>query len=64
MRVRQGDDKKTWYRSNRFYHTIEGWWVSTREHTELGPFNSEEDADMELCLYIRKINLFDIQIAS
>ncbi len=64
MRVRKGDDKGFYFRSERIYHTGDGWWASTREKTELGPFDSEEDVSMELCLYIRKINMFDSQIAS
>ena len=64
MRVRKGDNKETWYRSERCYHTNEGWWISTREQVELGPFNSQEDASIELCLYIRKINMDNYQIAS
>ena len=50
--------------SQRIYHTGDGWWISTREKAELGPFDSEKDASMELCLYIRKLNMFDSQIAS
>ena len=63
MRVRSGDNKKFYFRGDRFYHTTVGWWFSTRENTELGPFNSEEDASVELCLYIRSINMFDSQLA-
>ena len=63
MRVRSGDDNKFYFRSERFYQINNGWWVSTRENSELGPFNSEEDASIELCMYIRKINMFDSQIA-
>ena len=64
MRVRNGDTKEFWFRSDRFYHTSDGWWISTREQSELGPYSSEEDASAELCLYIRKINMYYVQAAS
>lgn len=63
MNVRQGEDKTTWYRSERFYHTSEGWWIGTRENTEIGPFESQKDASMELCLYVREINTAHFKIA-
>ena len=58
MQVRTGEDRKSWFRSDRFYHTDDGWWFQTREHTELGPFNSHKEAESELCLYIRRLNTF------
>jgi len=58
MNLRHGEKQHTWYRSDRFYHTADGWWFSTREHTELEPFISEKDAEAELFLYIRQINIF------
>lgn len=59
MYVRHGEENKSWFRSNRFYHTNEGWWFQTRENTELGPFSSHSDAEAELMLYIRQINVYD-----
>ncbi len=64
MKVRKGDNKKSFFRSERLYHTGDGWWISTREQTELGPFDYQDDASVELCLYIRKINMYNSQIAS
>jgi len=58
MNLRHGEQQHTWFRSDRFYHTADGWWFTTREHTELGPFVSEKDAEAELFLYIRQINIF------
>ena len=57
MKVRRGDSKKAWFRGDRFYHTGDGWWFTTREHTEYGPFDSHVEAENELCLYVRKTNL-------
>ena len=57
MRRRIGEKVKAWFRSERFYHTGLGWWFMTREGAEFGPFVSEKDAESELCLCIRSVNL-------
>ncbi len=58
MQTRAGEVTKGWFRSDRFYHTPEGWWFQTRENTAEGPFFSQRDADRELCLYIRRLNCY------
>ena len=57
MIKRSGEPSKAWFRCERYYHTDDGWWFQTREHTELGPYESQHDAEAEMCLYIRSINL-------
>ena len=57
MRTRLGEASKPWFRSERYYHTGEGWWTMTREEDELGPFVSQVEAENELSLYIRKTHL-------
>ena len=57
MRTRTGEAARPWFRSERYYHTGEGWWFMTREKDELGPFRPQNDAENELVLYIRKINM-------
>lgn len=59
MEFRAGEDAKSWFRSDRFYHTGDGWWFQTRENLEQGPFRSHKEAEQELCLYIRRANCFD-----
>lgn len=56
MRTRAGEAVRPWFRSERYYHTGDGWWFLTRENQELGPFQSQNEAENELILYIRKIN--------
>ncbi|MGX5173762.1 DUF6316 family protein [Aliikangiella sp. IMCC44653] len=56
MKIRHGEPSKAWFRSDRYYHTNDGWWFMTREHKEEGPFSSQHEAENELMLYIRKIN--------
>ncbi len=56
MRTRSGEAARPWFRSERYYHTGEGWWFMTRENKELGPFNSQNEAEIELVLYVRQVN--------
>lgn len=56
MRTRSGEAARPWFRSDRYYHTGEGWWFMTRENTELGPFISQNEAEIELVLYVRQVN--------
>ncbi|PHS20070.1 MAG: hypothetical protein COA86_01935 [Kangiella sp.] len=57
MRTRSGEAARPWFRSERYYHTGEGWWFMTRENEEAGPFISQHDAENELILYIRHVNM-------
>ena len=56
MRTRSGEAARPWFRSDRYYHTGEGWWFMTREKEELGPFDSQNEAANELVLFIRHTN--------
>ncbi|MET1253662.1 DUF6316 family protein [Aliikangiella maris] len=55
MQYRAGESEKSWFRSDRYYHTNEGWWFTTREQSQEGPFISKNEAENELILYIRTI---------
>lgn len=57
MRIRSGETRQSWFRSDRCYHTGDGWWFTTRENEELGPFHSQGEAENEVVLYIRKVNM-------
>lgn len=50
---RFGEPSKTWFRSNRFYRVNQGWYFSTREGENQGPYRSVEEAQTELSIYIR-----------
>jgi len=63
MKRRSGEKVKAWFRSERFYHTGQGWYFMTREGEEYGPFDTEHDADSELMLYIRSVNMCQNSIA-
>lgn len=56
MRTRTGEATRPWFRSDRYYHTGDGWWFMTRENQELGPFGSQNEAENELILYVRQVN--------
>ena len=56
MHIRSGEAARPWFRSERYYHTGEGWWLMTREQQDLGPFDSHHEAESELILYIRQVN--------
>ncbi len=58
MHNRIGEKKHSWFRCQRYYHTSDGWWFQTREKTEMGPFDSQKDAEMELLVYVRETNFF------
>jgi hypothetical protein len=57
MRTRSGEAARPWFRSERYYHTGEGWWFMTRENKELGPYQTQYEAENELILYIRHTHL-------
>ncbi|EKF73067.1 thiolase [Alcanivorax hongdengensis A-11-3] len=56
MECRKEDEqKKLWFRSDRFFNEGGKWYFSTREETVEGPFDSRADAEQELMMYIRDI---------
>lgn len=52
MNVRQGEQEKSWYRSDRFFRVNGDWYFSTREKVDVGPFDSKERAGKGLSLFI------------
>lgn len=56
MQTRAGEAARPWFRTERYYHTNEGWWFLTRENTEEGPFATQHEAENELMLYVRQAN--------
>lgn len=56
MKNREADgEKKSWFRSQRFFSEGNKWYFTTRENTVEGPFDSREDAEQELMLYLRNL---------
>lgn len=46
-RVRGGEAARLWYRSERIFNVDQAWYFHTREGTNVGPFRSQFDAEME-----------------
>jgi len=57
MPHRFGDADKTWFHGKRIFRTPEGWWFSTREKTNEGPFESFEFAEKMLSEYVERIDV-------
>jgi hypothetical protein len=56
MDSREADDlKKTWFRSQRFFNEGSQWYFTTRENTIEGPYESRDEADQELMMYLRGV---------
>jgi len=55
MMVRQGEAERNWFRSERFELINGAWYFQTREGALKGPFDSGQEAEMELLLYLRRI---------
>lgn len=49
---RNGEDDRTYFRSDRFYSIDNKYFFSTREGDEVGPFDSKGDAELALERYI------------
>ncbi|OUS31644.1 hypothetical protein A9Q99_03485 [Gammaproteobacteria bacterium 45_16_T64] len=62
MQVRIGEIDKTWFRCDRFIHLGDGWYFTTRENTQEGPFDNHQDAERELDYYIRTHNRIDSMV--
>ncbi|MGH1486064.1 MAG: DUF6316 family protein [Cellvibrionaceae bacterium] len=50
--TRQGEEDKFWFRSDRFFSVGNDWYFTTREHQDVGPFGSRDDAVHGLELFI------------
>lgn len=55
MGHREGEDDKTRFRSDRFFCEEGRWFFTTREGTVKGPFDSRDDAERELAMYLRDL---------
>ena len=51
---RDGEDDRTWFRSDRFFAENDKWFFTTREGTVEGPYDSRKDAEQELEIYLVK----------
>lgn len=57
MRVRRGEERRTWFRSDRCFCVGTEWFVSTREGHNVGPFKSRDEALCSIHRYLSGINV-------
>lgn len=55
-RADDDDDNKALFRSDRFFCEEGKWYFTTRENVIKGPYESREDAENELMLYLRDLH--------
>ncbi|MDH5191126.1 MAG: DUF6316 family protein [Gammaproteobacteria bacterium] len=59
---RKGEEGHSPFRSARVFNVGTEWYFATREGKDVGPFESKDDAEAELALYLRKIAMSDQEI--
>jgi hypothetical protein len=52
---RKGESGHVPFRSGRFFRVGEKWFFATREGIDHGPYESKEEAEAELTLFLRGI---------
>lgn len=52
IKKREGEELQSWLRSSRFYSLDGGWYFTTREGIDFGPFPDRNEARKELENYI------------
>ena len=55
MKCRSGESERHWYRCERFFNTNDGWYFSTREGQNVGPFVSRRAAEKGVELFVRHL---------
>lgn len=53
MEMRVGEEQKNWFRSSRFSCVNGKWFYQTREGAIEGPFDSIEEGERDLLVYLR-----------
>jgi len=55
MEFRRGEEERVWYRFERFYRTSDGWFFTTREGSEVGPFANRHLAENGARIFLDSI---------
>ena len=55
-RGKDGDDSKLHFQMDRFIQQNGEWFYTTREGEERGPFDSKDDAEGDLILYLQHLH--------
>jgi Domain of unknown function (DUF6316) len=56
MDHRKNEPRKTWFRSDRIFRSNNQWYFQTREGIDVGPFNSEFEAQVEASILKQVLN--------
>ena len=56
MGQRRNEPVKTWFRSHRIFRANQDWYFHTREGIDVGPFNSEFEAQVEASILTHILN--------
>src|SRR5262245_50640076 len=56
VQYRKNEPVKTWFRSHRIFRSNEFWYFHTREGIDVGPFNSEFEAQVESSILKHVLN--------
>ncbi len=56
MEQRSNETARTWFRSNRVFRVNEAWYFHTREGIDVGPFQSEFEAQVEASILKHVLN--------
>jgi Domain of unknown function (DUF6316) len=52
---RKNETDKVWFRGNRCFSADGGWFISTREGVDIGPFESRQTALMTVPRYVNSV---------
>lgn len=55
LTLRKSEQDGVYFRSNRFYKINRKYYCSTREGVEIGPYDSKDEADIDLIRFIRRV---------
>lgn len=55
MQNRFGDQGQICFRPDRYSYICGCWYVSTREQGQIGPFETRQEAELELLLYLLSV---------
>ena len=55
-RSTDSEDKKVFFRMDRFFQQNGEWYYTTRDGEQRGPFEDKDDAEGDLILFIRECN--------
>ena len=62
--IRKGETAAYPFRSERIFNANGGWYFSTREEMEVGPFSDRPEAHAALLEFLRKLATQDQEILS